>query len=127
MSKYILDASAILALLDNEPGANHVLAIITDSVIGTLNLGEAYSKLAERGRDGQQALAEIVSACAGLHSFSQAQAAITGELRPITSHAGLSFGDRACLALAIDLGAEAYTAERNWRRVPVPCPLHFIR
>ena len=85
--------------------------VLTRSVIGAVNLGEVVSKLRDRGLT----LDEVNEALGGLHldvrSLSPAQAIIIGDLRPATRSLGLSLGDRACLALAIELSAEVYTTD----------------
>lgn len=127
MSKYVLDASAVLALLDTEPGADKVAAILMDSAISTVNLAEIHTKLMERGQSGRQALAQILSVVEEVAPFTEAHAAITGSLRISTLHLGLSLGDRACLALGIALGAQVYTADRLWAQLQLPCSIHVIR
>lgn len=110
-SKVVLDASALLCLLNDEPGADRVVDVLARCVIGTTNLAEVVSKLRERGLS----LDEVREALGGLHldvrPLSHAQALIVGDLRPATKSLGLSLGDRACLALAIDLQAEMYTTD----------------
>ncbi|KAK0340944.1 hypothetical protein LTR94_028446, partial [Friedmanniomyces endolithicus] len=91
-SKVVLDASALLCLLNDEPGADRVVDVLTRSIIGTANLAEVVSKLRDRGLPLDEAL-------------------IIGDLRPSTKALGLSLGDRACLALAIDLQAEMFTTD----------------
>jgi ribonuclease VapC len=127
VSKYVLDASAVLALLDAEPGADKVAAVLMDAAIGTVNLAEVHTKLAERGRSGRQALAQILSVVEEVVPFTEEHAAITGSLRASTTHLGLSLGDCSCLALGIALDAEVYTAERLWVRLRLPCAIHLIR
>jgi len=127
VSKYVLDASALLALLDAEPGADKVAAVLANAVIGTVNLAEVHTKLAERGHSARQALARILSVMEAVVSFTEVHAAITGSLRASTMHLGLSLGDRACLALGIALDAEVYTAERVWAQVQPPCVIYLIR
>jgi len=127
VSKYVLDASAVLALLDAETGADKVAAVLMDSAIGTVNLAEVHTKLTERGQAGRQALAELLSVAEEVVPFSEQHAAITGSLRASTMHLGLSLGDRACLALGIALGAEVYTAERVWAQLQLPCIIYLIR
>jgi PIN domain nuclease of toxin-antitoxin system len=110
-SKVVLDASALLCLLNDEPGADRVMDVLTRCVIGTVNLAEVVSKLRERGLS----LDEVREALGGLHldvrPLSPAQALLAGDLRPATKALGLSLGDRACLALAIDLRAEMFTTD----------------
>ena len=110
-SKVVLDASALLCLLNDEPGADQVVAVLTRSVIGAANLAEVVSKLRDRGLS----IGEVREALGGLNldvrPLSPAQALIIGDLRPATKALGLSLGDRACLALAIDLQAEMFTTD----------------
>lgn len=110
-SKIVIDASALLCLLNDEPGADRVVDVLTRCVIGTTNLAEVVSKLRERGLS----LDEVREALGGLHldvrPLSTAQAFIIGDLRPTTKSLGLSLGDRACLALAMDLQAELFTTD----------------
>lgn len=110
-SKIVLDASALLCLLNDEPGADRVVDVLTRCVIGTTNLAEVVSKLRKRGLS----LDEVREALGGLHldvrPLSPAQAFIIGDLRPTTKSLGLSLGDRACLALAMDLQAELFTTD----------------
>ncbi|MBB3877397.1 PIN domain nuclease of toxin-antitoxin system [Sphingomonas aquatilis] len=110
-SKVVLDASALLCLLNDEPGADRVVDVLTRSITGTASLAEVVSKLRDRGLP----LDEVREALGGLHldvrSLTPAQALIVGDLRPATKALGLSLGDRACLALAIDLQAEMLTTD----------------
>ncbi len=126
-SKVVLDASAMLCLLNDEPGADRVLDVLTRSVIGTANLAEVVSKLRERGLS----LDEVREALGGLHldvrPLSPAQALIVGDLRPVTKPLGLSLGDRACLALAIDLKAEMITTDGPLSSVDVGITITNVR
>ena len=126
-SKVVLDASALLCLLNDEPGADRVLDVLTRSVIGTTNLAEVVSKLRERGLS----LDEVREALGGLHLdvrlLSPAQALIIGDLRPETKPLGLSLGDRACLALAIDLQAEMVTTDGSLASAEVGLTITNVR
>jgi len=110
----VLDASAVLALLQNEPGADRVAALLTGGAMSAVNLSEAVAKLTDHG----MATADIREALDGLpldvHAFDRDAAFAAGELRRITRGGGLSPGDRAYLALAAHLGVEAVTADRAW-------------
>ena len=112
-SKVVLDASALLCLLNDEPGAGRVVEVLTRSVMGTTNLAEVVSKLRERGLS----LEEVREALGGLHldvrPLSPSQAMIIGDLRPATKPLGLSVGDRACLALALDLDSDLFTTDAD--------------
>lgn len=110
-SKIVLDASALLCLLNDEPGADRVAEVLTRSLIGATNLAEVVSKLRERGLS----LDEVREVLGGLHldvrPLTPVQAMLIGDLRPATRPLGLSLGDRACLALAIELNAEIFTTD----------------
>lgn len=126
-NRIVLDASALLCLLNEELGADRVATVLTRSVIGATNLGEVVSKLRERGLT----LAEVQEVLGGLHldvrPLSTAQAMTIGDLRPATLPLGLSLGDRACLALAIELGAELYTTDAALVQVEVAIPVTNVR
>ena len=126
-NRIVLDASALLCLLNDEPGADRVATVLTRSVIGTVNFGEVVSKLRERGVP----LDEIREALGGLHldvrPLTTSQAMTIGDLRPVTRSLGLSFGDRACLALALDLGLEAYTTDAALARTEIGSTVTNVR
>ncbi|NJR80848.1 PIN domain-containing protein [Sphingomonas corticis] len=126
-SKVVLDASALLCLLNDEPGADRVLDVLTRCVVGAANLAEVVSKLREKGLS----LDEVREALGGLHldvrPLSPAQALTIGDLRPATKSLGLSLGDRACLALAIDLQAELFTTDGALARADAGISIVNIR
>jgi len=126
-SKVVLDASALLCLLNDEPGAGRVVDVLTRCVIGTTNLAEVVSKLRERGLS----LDEVREALGGLHldvrPLSPSQALTIGDLRPVTKSLGLSLGDRACLALALDLGAELLTTDADLAGADVGVSITDVR
>ena len=126
-SKVVLDASALLCLLNDEPGADRVLDVLNRCVIGATNLGEVVSKLRERGLS----LDEVREALGGLHldvrPLSAAQAMTIGDLRPTTKSLGLSLGDRACLALALDLQAEMFTTDADLASADVGISITNVR
>lgn len=123
----VLDASALLCLLNDEPGADLVAGALTRSVIGTVNLAEVVSKLRDRGIS----LVEVREALGGLHldvrPLSTAQAFTIGDLRPQTKHLGLSLGDRACLALAVDVGGEVLTTDSDLTRAEAGVAITDVR
>ena len=127
MNSSVLDTSAVLAFLDDEAGAEEVFRVMRFSSISTVNLAEVYSKLSERGDQGHKAFLAIRTAIDKIVPFTEEQAEIAGALRGPTKHAGLSLGDRACIALAATLGAEIYTADRIWADLDLPCKVHLIR
>jgi ribonuclease VapC len=129
----ILDASALLAHLRDEPGADVVAeAIASGAVISTVNLAEVFSRAADRGGDPAKLAAELTQSglldgAITVEPFTAADAIDAGRLRPLTRNAGLSLGDRACLALARRLDAPALTADTDWQGVAHGVELRPIR
>jgi PIN domain nuclease of toxin-antitoxin system len=128
VSKQILDASALLALLNQEPGHEAVAdALLDDAVASAVNVAEVVSRLSERGMPADDVTATIGALPLQVMPFDAAQAYATGRLRPLTKALGLSLGDRACLALAMQLGCPALTADRSWTRLPLDVAVKLIR
>jgi ribonuclease VapC len=113
----VLDASAVLALLFEEPGAEVVRAQLRTGVIGAANLAEVLAKLSDHGLPAVEAVRAVTILGLEVAPMTETQAGRSAELRPMTRAVGLSLGDRACLALAAELGAPALTADRGWDAV----------
>ncbi len=116
----VLDASAVLALLGNEPGAEAVLEALPRATISAVNLCEVVAKLADRGMPAEAIAAALEGLDLDPRPFDVTDAYAAGALRPATRAAGLGFGDRACLALAARLGGTALTADRAWTVLDLP-------
>ncbi len=128
MSKaVVLDSSALLCLLNGEPGADRVAAILSDAIVGAVNLAEVMAKLREYGLDAGEARAALGELPLDIHPFSAEQALASGDLRPVTRALGLSLGDRACLALAAELDAVALTTDRDWLRLDIGVKVETVR
>jgi PIN domain nuclease of toxin-antitoxin system len=128
MNRIVLDASAILAVINGEPGAEKLTpALLARAVASTVNLAEVQTKLVSRGWTSEQAWEDATSPVREVLSFDEEQARIAGDLVTQTRHLGLSLGDRACLALGIALHVPVYTAERAWKKVRGSVRIHFIR
>ncbi|MBV1692690.1 type II toxin-antitoxin system VapC family toxin [Novosphingobium sp. G106] len=117
MTEFVLDASALLAMLNDEPGGAKVADNIASARIGVINYGEVVSHFVRLGmpeRDIDAMLdplpMEVVPADKGLGKMA-------GRLRGVTAQAGLSLGDRFCLALALRDGLPAWTANKAWKTV----------
>jgi ribonuclease VapC len=116
----VLDASALLAYLRDEPGAEVVSeAIAGGAVVSTVNLAEVLSHAAGRGTDPAglvEGMTErgLLGGAIAVEPFTTADAVEAARLRPLTRDAALSLGDRACLALARRLEAPAVTADLAW-------------
>lgn len=112
----VLDASALLAYLLDEPGGERVeRAIVEGALIGAVNLAEVLGKLADGGRDPVSSMDAISALPFEVLPFEGDDALETALLRTATATAGLSLADRACLALGRRLGRPVLTADRAWR------------
>jgi PIN domain nuclease of toxin-antitoxin system len=111
---FVLDASALLALLHKESGAGRVAEVLPGALLGMVNCAEVVTKLADLGMPAGDAREAIISLGVRIAPFTEEQAVLTGGLRPITRSAGLSLGDRACLALGKVMDGTILTAERSW-------------
>jgi PIN domain nuclease of toxin-antitoxin system len=128
MNEVVFDASAMLALLQNEHGAEKLTGdILLRSVVSTVNLAEVQTKLIKNGGAPDLAWSDALGAVNSVEHFTSEQARIAGDLITQTEKYGLSLGDRSCLALAIYLNAEVYTTEQIWKNLKVGVPIHVIR
>ncbi len=114
MTGFVLDASAVLALLLGEPGADKVKAGLDGSIMAMVNLAEVVSHYAKLGAERHDIEALLRPLPIRLVPIDAALSYDAGMLRPITLEGGLSLGDRYCLALAKREGVPALTAERRW-------------
>ena len=126
-NEIVLDASAVLALLKREPGAERVRAVLDRATICAVNAAEVQSKLIDLGLSRHAAEARIRFLGCSILAFSEAQAIEAGSLIALTRSVGLSLGDRACLALAIERKATVYTADRIWTQLDLGIRIEAIR
>jgi len=127
-NKIVLDASAMLAILNREPGSEKLtLEMLANSVGSTVNLAEVHTKLLSRGLDPEAAWQDALSAIHNSVPFTAEQAKIAGSLVSQTRKFGLSLGDRACLALGLTLNAPVYTTDRSWKNLKLDVRVHVIR
>lgn len=123
----VIDASALLALLQSEPGAERVAEALSEAAISAVNLSEVVAKLNERGFDREQAASTLASLALNIVDFDSAQALEAGMLRQPTCARGLSLGDRACLALAARRRVCALTTDRAWADLAIGIDVTVIR
>jgi PIN domain nuclease of toxin-antitoxin system len=123
----IADASAVLALLKQEPFSKLDPRRLFRATISAVNLSEVLERLCSGGlseREAEEAVAELSLEVA---DFDEAQARLAAYLRSRTRRAGLSLGDRACLALGLHLGRPVITADHVWARLDVGVEVLLIR
>ncbi|CAK0752152.1 ribonuclease VapC [Azospirillaceae bacterium] len=113
----MLDSSAVLAVLLDEAGADRVTGVLPGALLSAVNLSEGIGKLCERGMPASEAGLAVAALGADIVAFDEEQAKLAGELRPLTRAAGLSLGDRACLALSRLRRLPAMTTDAAWLTV----------
>jgi ribonuclease VapC len=128
MNEVVFDASAMLALIQGEQGADKLTdEILNRAVASAVNLAEVQSKLVKASNDPDRAWSAALSAISNVEPYTSEQARIAGSLIATTEKHGLSLGDRSCLALAIMLKASVYTTEQTWKNLKLGIPIHVIR
>lgn len=126
-TSWVLDASAVLAVLQGEPGAERVLGVLPRAVISTVNLSEVVGKLLDVGMPDVE-IPQVVGAL-GLETvpFGDETAWRAAGLKRKTQPLGLSLGDRACLATGLVLGLPVLTADRAWTKLDLPIRIECVR
>jgi ribonuclease VapC len=127
LSSYVIDASALLAAINDEPGGEVLGTIIEPLLISAVNLSEVIARLADRGAPREFVDTLLESFDLDVRPFDRTQAYEAGMLRPATRPQGLSFGDRACVALARLEGLPLLTAERAWRQLNLDVEVRLLR
>lgn len=132
-SEAVLDASAFLAYLQAETGADAVQeALSRGCTMSAVNWAEVLSKVADLGKPGHELVAELqdrrlLGTSLRIIPFDEHDAPVVGDLRPQTRHLGLSLGDRACLALGQRLGSPILTTDRSWEKLDSELEIRLIR
>lgn len=127
-NRVVLDASVILAVIHQEPGWEKLpRALLETAAVSTVNLTEVQSKLVFYGWNPDDAWEDATGVAGQVFAFSSEQAKNAGSLIAQTRASGLSLGDRACLALAMELNAPVYTTDRSWKNLKLAIPVHLIR
>ena len=116
-----------MALLRGETGADAVAACLSWAVVSAVNQAEVQTKLVSAGMEEQVAWWHIAELKCESAPFDEDQARIAGGLVKITQPFGLSLGDRACLALAIQRQATALTTDRAWKNLNLGIQIEVIR
>jgi ribonuclease VapC len=127
----VLDASAILAFLQQEPGGAKVLALLEGAnarvAISAVNFSEVMTKLVRDGGSSSDISVAMEPFRPLVIDFDLAHAERAAELYPATQPLGLSFGDRACFALAASRRARVWTADRAWKKLKVGVQVELVR
>ena len=114
MSYCVLDSSALLAWLQDEPGQAQVDQLIANSEMSTVNWSEVLQKNVQHGIDTNKLTAIVKALGLSILAFDEQQAQIAAKMWPLVKPAGLSLADRCCLALAQQQQLPVLTTDRNW-------------
>lgn len=127
MAEAVLDSSAVLAVLQQEAGADVVTTVLEHAVVSAVNYAEIVGKLVERGATLEEARRTLSAIDLQIVAYDAGLAERTGELIHATRRQGISLGDRACIALAEREHAPAYTADRRWSQISCAADIRLIR
>lgn len=127
MTSTVLDASALLALIQNETSAAVVAAALSGAVVSAVNYSEVLKKTIEWGGSVDEIMSFIRSTPIAIIPFDEVQAALSAELYPKAKPHGMSFADRACLALGVMRKLPVLTAERKMADIDLPIAVKVIR
>ena len=127
MNKYVLDSSAVLALINHEEGENKVQAITKDSIISTVNYSEVATVLNTLGMPCQEIEEIFPELGIKIIPFETSHALLAAEFRMKTKHKGFSLGDRACLALGKISNLPVLSADKIWKTLELDLEILLIR
>lgn len=117
MSEIVLDASALIAMLKGEKGADKVAAAIANSRMSAVNYAEVVTHFVHAGMPEREVDAMLDPLPMTIVPIDKGLAQLAGRLRAVTADLGLSLGDRFCLALARRDGLPAWTSDRKWKTI----------
>lgn len=123
----VLDASAILALIHDEPGAGEVEERLSGALLCSANLAEVVGKLVDASVSIVSVRELLAAAGVSIEPLTEDDAVLAGALRSVPGGTTLSLGDRCCIALGTRHGATVVTADRTWADLALPVVVRLIR
>jgi ribonuclease VapC len=123
----VLDASALLALVNQEPGQDIVAAVLPRSLVSAVNASELVAKLTDQGMPENEVQDVLAALNLAVVPFDEGQGLVAGYLRAVTKHLRLSLGDRACLALGLQAQCPVVTADKAWAKLELGVEVQVIR
>ncbi len=114
-------------MIYQEPGAEAIIDLLRSGLLSTVSLTETQTKLTLDGASAEFAWNRLLNLGCEICLYDEEQARLAAEMIWTTRPLGLSLGDRACLALAIERKATVYTADRDWKKLSLGIEIEVIR
>ena len=124
---YVLDSSAVIAALYQEAGSEEVKPHLADGIMSTVNATEVLSYITDAGASIKQAIEILDNIDIFTIPYSREHANLAADLKSRTKKYGLSLGDRACFALAMEKNLHILTADRTWAQLDLGIKIKLIR
>jgi PIN domain nuclease of toxin-antitoxin system len=110
----VIDASALLAILFDEPGADIAIAHSRNGFMSAVNLCESIERVIRVGGSAEFVIDAAARFEINILPFGSPEAVIASQMRGRPGYAGISLADRACIATAQVRGLGILTADRAW-------------
>ena len=123
----VLDASALLAFLQSEPGSSDVEAVLAEACISSVNWSEVVQKALAANVDTSGMKEDIQALGLTIETFTAEHAEFAAQLWPDTRKYGLSLADRACLSLGHHCGLPILTMDKAWKKLALPLDVRVLR
>ena len=127
MAEFVLDASAVLAMLYDEAGGEQVVEVVSNAALSSVNAAEVIARLIRDGMAPTDAVRQIRLLPCAVEAVDEGVGFRAGELFATTRAHGLSLGDRVRIAFAERRGLIVLTADRAWKALDLPVEISLIR
>lgn len=124
---YVLDSSALIALVHGEPGSEVVREVLGESVVSAVNLTETITKLIRQGGEPRLVERYVRGLSLEVVPWSEELSWAGRDLCQLAWTHGISLADRVCLTLARHLGITAMTSDAEWPKLGVNVRIALFR